>query len=814
LQIGKQFVVSAQVDQNFNNNPNESLWALLANPATDANLYAYNLQRLVNDFPQSGMLQALLAHASEHKNLRQASVYFNPRSLFKLINAPATFVGVPEERIVVQAGIGVNGTYTNNEPQPVFESTAPTFTAEPATGVSEESHPYTPEELNETVSLEAMPPLDYEAEATPELPHETIAEIHHEPEASAEAHDEAENLAEAHDEPEAIIETPHEPETNFEAPHEPEVTTEEHHKPEAIIEAHHEITAINSPIHDEYAAHHSPEELTEAAHEAVSPEEEEAAELVKAEARKHQEEFSEVVADEHAAHEPEIQAVGESIAEEAVEQANLIDHQEEITPVTGEHDEVAAAESQEPAEMQQVVEPVTEEVSPVTEEAPAEVAADIVDHEAEKKANPYYPYESEEAWREEEGIPQAIIIPADAYEEPAVETVDEVDEPTVQEPETHFVEAEPATAEVAAEAVTHEEPPIEEVASEPGEVTEHWPEDKAATEDVAAEVNDPAHWPEDKFTSEVAPEAGEPAVHEPEAQVIDEEIAPAEIPEVVAHEEPVTAEIVEESAPVEALHEQEEEVEQEIPVEHASEPEPLIPLAGEMDETFDEIVGIEDINFNGQSDNFFSFEEEFGAHEDDTAPVTAQADAEQQDMSRYHDETMPYSFMWWLDKTRKEHSHTYQPYVKKTTAPPVEEKKQKKAIDELQQQYYENIFHITSPVDELEKPAAPSPSPTARPQPAPAHHEPKRKEHVIIDRFIKEEPQIRPQSSDKLDNENKAKKSSEDRDELVTETLAMIYSDQMLYHKAISSYKKLMLKFPEKTRYFADKIELLEKKTQ
>ncbi|HZY38715.1 MAG TPA: hypothetical protein VFE53_18780, partial [Mucilaginibacter sp.] len=59
----------------------------------------------------------------------------------------------------------------------------------------------------------------------------------------------------------------------------------------------------------------------------------------------------------------------------------------------------------------------------------------------------------------------------------------------------------------------------------------------------------------------------------------------------------------------------------------------------------------------------------------------------------------------------------------------------------------------------------------------------------------------------------KAKKSSEDRDELVSETLAAIYSDQMLYHKAIASYKKLMLKFPEKSRYFAEKIEQLEKKT-
>jgi outer membrane translocation and assembly module TamA len=84
---------------------------------------------------------------------------------------------------------------------------------------------------------------------------------------------------------------------------------------------------------------------------------------------------------------------------------------------------------------------------------------------------------------------------------------------------------------------------------------------------------------------------------------------------------------------------------------------------------------------------------------------------------------------------------------------------------------------------------------------------------VIIERFIHTEPQIKPLSADKLDNENKAKKSSEDLNDFVTETLARIYTDQMLYHKAIATYKKLILKYPEKKLYFAAQIEQLEKKT-
>ena len=222
---------------------------------------------------------------------------------------------------------------------------------------------------------------------------------------------------------------------------------------------------------------------------------------------------------------------------------------------------------------------------------------------------------------------------------------------------------------------------------------------------------------------------------------------------------------------------------------------------------------------NIASTDFFMFDRKFGermearspdakqpaeppkAEEITAKPARPAEEPEHQDVSKYHDEKMPYSFLWWLDKTRKEHAGTYQPYVA-PPKPPAVTARAKRPTDELQQQYYENIFHITS-VEELDK--------NLPPQTAPFNS--KRKDQIIIERFIKEEPQIRPQSSDKLDNENKAKKSSEDRDELVTETLASIYSDQMLYHKAIASYKKLMLKFPEKSRYFASKIEQLEKKT-
>src|SRR5690606_4331545 len=100
--------------------------------------------------------------------------------------------------------------------------------------------------------------------------------------------------------------------------------------------------------------------------------------------------------------------------------------------------------------------------------------------------------------------------------------------------------------------------------------------------------------------------------------------------------------------------------------------------------------------------------------------------------SLYHDDSMPYSFIWWLNKTRVDHAGTYQPYAPKQTYIKITKDLNEK--DPLDQQMREHIFHIQAPELKL--------SDGNRSKTIP--FKVSKKENSIIEKFINEEPQITP----------------------------------------------------------------------
>lgn len=57
-------------------------------------------QQLVDAYPQSGILRALLAHAGTNKDIQRAAVYYKPVLLHKLIQEPEGLSPVNSSQVI------------------------------------------------------------------------------------------------------------------------------------------------------------------------------------------------------------------------------------------------------------------------------------------------------------------------------------------------------------------------------------------------------------------------------------------------------------------------------------------------------------------------------------------------------------------------------------------------------------------------------------------------------------------------------------------------------------------------------------------
>ncbi|TRX22841.1 hypothetical protein FNW25_11720 [Flavobacterium franklandianum] len=83
--------------------------------------------------------------------------------------------------------------------------------------------------------------------------------------------------------------------------------------------------------------------------------------------------------------------------------------------------------------------------------------------------------------------------------------------------------------------------------------------------------------------------------------------------------------------------------------------------------------------------------------------------------------------------------------------------------------------------------------------------EEKKKKAELIDKFIEASPKI-PPIKQSLDSVIQIDQNKSDNSYLMTETLARVYLEQKKYQRAIQAYEILILKYPEKSSFFADRI--------
>ncbi|WP_405400866.1 tetratricopeptide repeat protein [Maribacter sp. Asnod2-G09] len=154
-----------------------------------------------------------------------------------------------------------------------------------------------------------------------------------------------------------------------------------------------------------------------------------------------------------------------------------------------------------------------------------------------------------------------------------------------------------------------------------------------------------------------------------------------------------------------------------------------------------------------------------------------------------------YSFSEWLSLASK-----------KPLEEPEEEiaeiQEEEKIIEQEPEVRESNIKKTVQKVKELKI----TPKPIRKPK---VKSEAIKKKYDRIDKFIASNPKIVPTEQSTVIDISKS--SRIDHNELMTETLARVYLEQKKYKNAIQAYKILILKYPEKSSFFADRIKAVEK---
>lgn len=133
------------------------------------------------------------------------------------------------------------------------------------------------------------------------------------------------------------------------------------------------------------------------------------------------------------------------------------------------------------------------------------------------------------------------------------------------------------------------------------------------------------------------------------------------------------------------------------------------------------------------------------------------------------------------------------------SAPPHEESQQPQKLSFTEWLKRSRMEHPAEPKKETEK------------EPVLVAPKEKVEEESLISKFIETDPRISPPTKAAFFSPvDMARKSVEDRDDVVSETLAKIYAAQGDIQRAIRIYNKLSLLYPEKNSYFAALIEKLE----